>query len=102
MLNKIYIEFTKPWWPKTPCSFVILWRDEDKAKFTQDEKWITEVFALDTVAHQPNLLLAWIYGKGAEEMENVSLAGVHAGVNKLLNTVLRKSFDVAPIKTVIR
>lgn len=48
------------------------------------------------------MLLAWIYGKGAKEMEKVSLAGVHDGVNKLLNTVLKKKFDVTPIKTIVR
>ncbi|CAK1581256.1 unnamed protein product [Parnassius mnemosyne] len=101
VLDKIYIEFTKSWWPKTPANFTLLWRDEDKAKVSDDEKWITEIFTLFTVEHQPNLLLAWIYGKAAVEMERASLEQVKAGVNKLLG-IFMKQFDVTPIKAIVR
>ncbi|XP_075979918.1 spermine oxidase-like isoform X2 [Anticarsia gemmatalis] len=102
VLDKIYIEFENTWWPKTPANFTILWQEEDKAKFTPEEKWITEIYGLLSVDYQPNVLLAWVYGKGAEMMERVTLEGVQAGVQKLIDVVLKKQFDVAPIKKIIR
>lgn len=101
VLGKIYIEFERPWFPKT-ANFTVLWREEDKSKFSADEKWITEIYGLWTVDHQPNVLLAWTYGNGTELMEKVSLEGVKAGIQKLLNVVFKKQFDVTPIKSVIR
>ncbi|CAB3244120.1 unnamed protein product [Arctia plantaginis] len=102
ILDKIYIEFEKPWWPKSPANFPLLWRDEDKAKFSAGEKWVTEIFGLLSVDYHPNVLLAWIYGNGAVLMEKVSEEEVKAGVQKLIDTVLKKQFDVAPIKKIIR
>lgn len=54
-----------------------------------------------SVQYQPNVLLAWTYGEGTEKMEKVSLEGIRAGVEKLLD-ILRTKFDVAPVKNVIR
>nr|XP_021201085.2 peroxisomal N(1)-acetyl-spermine/spermidine oxidase [Helicoverpa armigera]XP_021201087.2 peroxisomal N(1)-acetyl-spermine/spermidine oxidase [Helicoverpa armigera]XP_021201088.2 peroxisomal N(1)-acetyl-spermine/spermidine oxidase [Helicoverpa armigera] len=101
VLDKIYIEFEKPWWPKTPAKFTILWREEDKAKFTGKDQWVTEIFGLWTIDYQPNVLLAWIYGKGAEMMEKASVEEVQAGVKKLLDTMVTE-FKVTPIKDLIR
>ncbi|XP_012548870.1 spermine oxidase [Bombyx mori] len=101
VLDKIYIEFTTPWWPKSAGKFVILWQEEDKAKFTKEEHWITEIYGLDPVQHQPNVLLAWIYGKGAEAMEKVSFDDLKAGIDKLLS-IFKKKFPVTPVKSVLR
>ncbi|KOB65071.1 Amine oxidase, partial [Operophtera brumata] len=101
LLGKIYVEFTKPWWPKSPSYFQILWRDEDKAKFTSEERWITDIYGLDSVASQPNSLLTWVYGGGVEQMERQSLEQVQAGLNKLFDLVLRKQFNVTPIKSIV-
>ncbi|XP_046966516.1 spermine oxidase-like isoform X1 [Vanessa cardui] len=102
VLDKIYIEFTKPWWPKTPACFNILWRKEDKAKFTSEEQWVTEIPGFNTVEYHPNLLLAWIYGEGAKKMENTSEEKVKAGVVKLLEVFFSKEFNLTPVKSITR
>ncbi|CAG4934677.1 unnamed protein product [Colias eurytheme] len=102
VLDKIYIEFSKPWWPETPASFSILWQEQDKAKFTKDEQWITEISGFNTVEYHPNVLLAWIYGNAAEKMEKLTVEEVKFGVEKLLNVVFKKSFDVSPVKFITR
>lgn len=101
ILGKIYIEFEKPWWPAKRSNFSIFWRDEDKARFSTSEKWITEIHGLQTVEHQPNLLLAWIYGNGAEEMEKVNLEEVKAGVQKLFDVMLTQ-YKVTTIENILR
>ncbi|KAM3958382.1 peroxisomal N(1)-acetyl-spermine/spermidine oxidase [Aphomia sociella] len=101
VLGKIYIEFEKPWFSKGD-NLGILWTDEDKAKFSDDEYWITEIYGLWAVDHNPNVLLAWTYGNGTKIMEKVSLDAIRAGVNKLLDVVFKKQFNVTPIKSIIR
>lgn len=101
VLDKIYVEFETPWWPKTPAKFTMLWREEDKAQFEADQ-WITEIFGLWTVDHQPNVLLFWIQGKGAKFMEKLSVEEVKAGVQKLIDIAIKKKFDVSPIKNILR
>lgn len=102
ILDKIYIEFEKPWWPKSSAYITLLWQDEDKAKFSEGEKWVTEIFGLLTVDYHPNVLLAWIYGNGAELMEKVGEEEVKAGVQKLIDTIVKKQFEVTPIKRILR
>ncbi|KAJ8714420.1 hypothetical protein PYW07_002645 [Mythimna separata] len=102
VLDKIYVEFETPWWPKTPAKFTLLWRDEDKAQFGPNEQWITEIFGFWTVDYQPNVLLFWIYGQGAETMEKRSVEEVRAGVQKLIDVAVKKEFDVSPIKDILR
>ncbi|KAJ2949589.1 hypothetical protein O0L34_g15509 [Tuta absoluta] len=100
VLDKIYVEFEKAWW-ENPVSFSILWREEDKAKFAPEDQWITEIYGCQTVDCQKNVLLFWIYGNGAEEMEKVNEEGVKEGVKKLLELVFR-GYGVTPIKDLLR
>lgn len=102
VVDKIYIEFTEPWWPKTPANFSILWKKEDKLKFSQQEQWVTDLYGLYSVDYHPNVLLAWVYGEAAECMEKKSDAEVKAGVSKLFDIVLKKKFNVSPIKSILR
>ncbi|KAL0820934.1 hypothetical protein ABMA28_005591 [Loxostege sticticalis] len=102
VLDKIYIEFATQWWPSSPASFKIIWKEENKQEFSADEKWITEIYGLRTVEHHPKVLLAWIYGKGAEEMEGKSETEVEAGVNKLMDKVFSLNFEVSKIVSIKR
>lgn len=102
VLDKIYIEFTKPWWPKHALSLNILWEKEDKAKFSVEEQWVTEVSGFLTVEHHPNLLLGWIYGEGAKKMEKISEEQVKATVIKMLELFFSKEFKMAPVKSILR
>ncbi|XP_039758714.1 spermine oxidase-like isoform X1 [Pararge aegeria] len=102
VLDKIYIEFTQPWWPEFPSNFTILWKDEDKARFNEQETWITEIFGFNTVEYHPNSLVAWIYGAGAMEMERASYEQVKAGIEKLLQVLFSKQFKLNPVKSILR
>lgn len=52
--------------------------------------------------YHPNLLLAWIYGEGAKEMEKVTEEQVKVAVEKLLQVFFSKEFKLNPIKSVER
>jgi hypothetical protein len=68
---------------------------------SKEDQWIAEIFGFMTVEAQPNVLLAWLHGEGAEKMEKVSQEGVKAGVEKVLD-VMRKKFNVTAVKNIIR
>lgn len=102
VLDKIYVEYERPWWPHTPSKFSLMWLEEDKAQFAENEKWITEIFGFWTVDSHPNVLLTWIHGKGAVQMEKLSVEEVRAGIQKLLDVVVKKQFNVSPIKEILR
>lgn len=36
-IDKIYLEFTEPWWSSTDRGFSFLWSEEDKSNFTFPE-----------------------------------------------------------------
>lgn len=101
LIDKIFMEFPEPWWPETPAKFQLIWRPEDKDNFTEEEKWITEVYSMDTVDHNPNVLVGWINDDGARLMEKTSEENVKKGMDKLMS-VLFKKFDVKPIQTLLR
>ncbi|CAG9566346.1 unnamed protein product [Danaus chrysippus] len=102
VLDKIYIEFENAWWPKSPASFTILWTDKDKSKFSSNEKWVTEIFSFISIDNYPNMLLAWIYGEGAMQMEKVSEEDFKNGVKKLLKVLFGKQFKMSPVKSIMR
>ncbi|XP_041980419.1 spermine oxidase-like isoform X2 [Aricia agestis] len=100
VLDKIYIDFTKPWWPKSPANFTILWTDEDKKKL--GNSWVTEIVGLYSVTQYPNMLLAWIYGEAAIKMEKASEQEVKTEINKMLELFFKKEFKVTPVKNILR
>lgn len=102
LIDKIFMEFPEPWWPKTPAKFQLIWRPEDKDNFTEEEKWITEVYSMDTVDHNPNVLVGWINDDGARLMEKTSEENVKKGMDKLLSVLFKDKFDVKPIRTLLR
>lgn len=63
---------------------------------------MTEISGFNTVEYHPNVLLAWIYGSAAEIMEKLTVEEVKVGIDKLLNVVFKKSFNVAPVKCITR
>ncbi|KAL0831193.1 hypothetical protein ABMA28_002052 [Loxostege sticticalis] len=104
VFDKIHIEFASTWWPKSPARFRILWKEEDKMKFSADEKWVTEIYELRTLEHPnlPKVLVAFIYGKGAEQAEYKSLDEVKAGIQKLVDQIFSLNFEVSEIKSIER
>lgn len=73
-------------------------------KFSADEKWVTEIYGLQTLEH-PNLLnvlVAFIYGKGAEQVEYKSLNEAKYGIQKLMDQIFNLNFKVSEIKSIER
>lgn len=61
----------------------------------------SQVYGMDTVDGQPNVLLGWINDEAARLMEKTSEDNVKKGMEKLLDLTFKK-FAPTPIKTVLR
>ncbi|XP_018406624.1 PREDICTED: spermine oxidase-like [Cyphomyrmex costatus] len=101
--NKIFLEFPHRWWPEDKVSFNLIWPEKDKKEFVQIHgqysEWLCDVFSFFIVAHQPNLLCAWITGKNARHMETLSDTDVFDGLYLLLKNSFGKHYNVVkPIR----
>ena len=92
-MNKIFIEFPKPIWPKDWPGFSILWDEIDLQEIRKRrDNWIEDVFGFYTVDHQPNILCGWISGVNGRKMELDSEHDVLQSCRFLLNRFL--SWDI--------
>ncbi|KYN06719.1 Peroxisomal N(1)-acetyl-spermine/spermidine oxidase, partial [Cyphomyrmex costatus] len=101
--DKVFLEFSHRWWPEDKISIDFIWPEKNKKEFLQtygqDSEWLCDVFTFITVAHQPNLLCAWITGKNARHMETLSDDSVFDGLYLLLKKSLESHYNVTkPIR----
>ncbi|KAL1387482.1 hypothetical protein pipiens_012756 [Culex pipiens pipiens] len=69
-IDKLILEFDKPFWPTNWNGFGMLWNSEDLAELrNSNQNWLESVCGFFVPAYQPNLLVGWIYGKDARTME---------------------------------
>lgn len=83
--DKIYLEFSKPFWIKDWVGFGLLWTPEDiqSLKNTKNE-WLLDIFGFFPVDYQPNILCGWISGAKARHMETLPKDEVQKAVIWLL------------------
>uniref|UniRef100_A0A1A9Z0N5 Amine oxidase domain-containing protein n=1 Tax=Glossina pallidipes TaxID=7398 RepID=A0A1A9Z0N5_GLOPL len=71
-VNKIFIEFPKPFWPKKWTGFTMLWREEDIGEIRGTARaWLEDVFGFYCDRNQPRLLSGWIIGANGRHMETL-------------------------------
>lgn len=67
-VNKIFLYYTEPFWPKGMQSIHLAWTSDEMR--TGD--WVRDIFGFDEVLNNDHVLVAWISGHGAEIMEKLS------------------------------
>lgn len=101
-VDKIYLEFAKPFWPTNWDGVSMLWRKEDLAEIRakSEDQWLEDVFGFYTVDYQPNILCGWISGKNARLMEQLSEEDVLKGSMRLLRIFLKQYSVTEPISMI--
>lgn len=91
-VDKIYLEFEKPFWPKEWEGFSLIWTKDDVERLRKSDQplWLEDVFGFYIVDYQPNILCGWISGARAREMERDTEDNVRSGVLFLLRKFLKK------------
>lgn len=103
-VDKIYIEFTEPFWIKDWDGMSFLWRQEQLKDIRTDPingDWLEYILGVYTVSFQPNILCGWIAGHAAAKMERVSDYDFKTGMKRVLDLFLKDSKG-AEVKTIIR
>ncbi|XP_044738796.1 spermine oxidase-like, partial [Chrysoperla carnea] len=108
-VDKLIFEFSKPWWPKNHSDFVFVWQkheiDEQLKKFNgslESNKWLSDVVGFAEIEHQPNLLLGWIVGESARQMETIPEDEVKAKLIQLMRMFMGHYYNIPEPDTFIR
>jgi monoamine oxidase len=79
-VNKIFLEFERPFWNKNWAGFSLLWTPKDSQEIRGTENaWLEDVFGFYKVDYQPNILCGWISGPSARVMEQLDDATIMKG-----------------------
>lgn len=91
-VDKIFLEFTEPFWDKEWLGFSLLWNKEDLEEIRKStDSWLADVFGFYVVDYQPNILCGWISGVNARRMELTPADQVEKGVMYLLRKFLKNT-----------
>lgn len=102
-VDKIYVEFDKPFWTSDWHGFSLLWKTDalQSIRENSSDRWLEDVFGFYTLNFQPNVLCGWVTGPSARQMELATDENVKSGVMQLLRLFL-KQWNVPDPKNVIR
>lgn len=99
-VDKIFLEFSEPFWSKEWAGFSLLWTKEDSDKIRNTPNaWLEDIFGFYKVDYQPNILCGWISGTSARRMEQLDDETVLNGCMQLFEKFLGNHMKFSkPIK----
>lgn len=102
-VNKVYVEFKKPFWADDWEGISFLWERDQLKEINEDPNgdWLKGIIGFYSVSFQPNVLCGWISGEAARQMELVSDVDFKSGVERVLRMFLR-DWDGSELKNIIR
>lgn len=90
-VDKIYVEFAKPFWPTNWNGFSLLWNKDDVEKIRKSKmSWAEDIFGFYPIDYQSNILCGWISGANARRMEMSSAEDIRNAVIFLFRLFLRE------------
>lgn len=95
VVDKLLLEFERPFWPADWTGCVLAWSPEQLKMIREKEetRWLENVTAFHPIDNQPNVLLGWTSGESARKMETTATQMVIEQCMMLLKMLL-KDFDV--------
>jgi spermine oxidase len=85
-VDKIFLEFEKPFWGDDWTGMSFLWSQKDSKEIrSTPNAWLEDVFGFYIVDHQPNILCGWIGGPSARIMETLNNDKILEGCLFLFN-----------------
>ncbi|XP_065074600.1 spermine oxidase-like [Ochlerotatus camptorhynchus] len=100
-VNKIIMEFEKPFWTDKGNTFGLLWDAEELENIqVSNYAWTEGASAFFKIDRQPNLLAAWMIGKEGRQTELLSDREVIEGMMFLLKKFFKNEHIEEPVKIV--
>lgn len=98
-VDKLFLEFKEPFWPKDWQGFSLLWNQEELDEMRKrPDSWIEDIFGFYVVDYQPNILCGWISGVNARRMEMTPSGEVLKSVMFLLRKFLKNQKVPDPLR----
>uniref|UniRef100_A0A182S949 Amine oxidase n=1 Tax=Anopheles maculatus TaxID=74869 RepID=A0A182S949_9DIPT len=98
-VNKLFLEFDKPFWAKGWQGLSLIWNQTDLEEVRKmPDSWMEDVFGFYIVDYQPNVLCGWISGKNARRMERASDEDVRRACMFLLRKFMKGCSIPEPVR----
>ncbi|XP_052897227.1 uncharacterized protein LOC128304124 [Anopheles moucheti] len=98
-VNKLFLEFDKPFWAKGWQGLSLIWNQADLDEVRKmPDSWMEDVFGFYIVDYQPNVLCGWISGKNARRMERASDEDVRRACMFLLRKFMKGCTIPEPVR----
>ncbi|XP_062543677.1 spermine oxidase-like [Armigeres subalbatus] len=100
-VNKIIMEFEKPFWTALGNTFGLIWESEDLEKLRESKyAWTEGTSAFFKIDRQPKLLAAWMIGKEGRQSELLDDQDVIDGMMYLLKMFFKNEQIEKPVKVI--
>lgn len=95
-VNKIFLKFPFKWWPEDCHGFSFLWKqqDRDNCELKDNNAWARDIFGFYADDSGPTVLLGWVVGPSARQMETFSDRDVENACMVVLNKFLGKMYNI--------
>lgn len=111
-VNKILLKFPTKWWPDDLKGISLLWADEDKADLKKElhafgpshegRSWLEDIFGFYVIDSHPRVLLAFVVGELASEVELLSDQVIMKGCMYLLRKFSGWRYEIPEADEVLR
>lgn len=71
MIDKIFLIYERPWWKEEVKGFQLVWSQEESSCPEERKHWGKYVTGFDVILKNKPILLGWIGGEGAKEVERL-------------------------------
>lgn len=93
-VDKIFLEYDRPFLNKDISEVMLLWNSIDEANASIEKTWFRKIYSFSKVSE--TLLLGWISGKEAEYMETLSQNVVADACTDILRKFLKDPYVPKP------
>lgn len=99
-VEKVFIEFDRPFWAPGFGGVKLAWTAEDLAEKLLPRDWYKVICAFEEVFRQPNILAAWVSGPEVEAMLSLSDEQILADCTRLLRQFTANPAMPAPVRVI--
>lgn len=103
-VDKILLKFPFRWWPSDCKGFSLVWTEADSANVLDEfpygpckngRSWLEDIFGFYTIDSHSQVLLGWVVGEFAAEVELLSDEIIISGCLYLLKKFLGDLYDIS-------
>lgn len=99
VINKIFLDFGKPWWQADVKGFQLLCSKVSDQSFPE---WARDLTGFEILPNYQGILIGWVGGRGACIVENLSEQTIIQDCTYLLKHYLQSHYDIPAVVKCVR